>query len=183
MNQSRNLVIRGLTYGPQDPEWQEKFVRWAATFPHIARCSLRGEPPCPEVVELVGAKGAEEIQTAHMPSFVAMKLAAFLREACDRDEMDRQACHWNRSRAGLPDRPYRRVRTNLKDSLADRLFDQDSSLHLSVPARAAPRSHTSGELRLDRTDHYYDVSVKATPSFGGLESPQGAVLTATFQGL
>ncbi len=27
------------------------------------------------------------------------------------------------------------------------------------------------------------VSVKATPSFGGLESPQGAVLTATFQGL
>jgi len=92
VNQSRNVVISALSYGPADSEWRDKIVRWAATFPHIARCSLRGEPPAPEVVALVGEEQADQIKSSsHMPSYVAMKLAALLREACDHFNMDRFA--------------------------------------------------------------------------------------------
>src|SRR5688572_27937042 len=35
VNQSRNLVISAMSYGPVNPEWREKVVRWAAVFPHV----------------------------------------------------------------------------------------------------------------------------------------------------
>ena len=88
VNQSRNLVISALSYGPTDPTWRSQIVRWAAVFPHVARCSLRGERASPEIVELVGPENAEQIAAAdHMPSFVAWKLATLLRDACDRFQM------------------------------------------------------------------------------------------------
>jgi len=92
VNQSRNVVISALAYGPDDPAWRERFVKWAAVFPHVARCSLRGEPPAPEVAVLVGPEESAQIAAAvHMPSFVALKLADLLREASDRGGMDRFA--------------------------------------------------------------------------------------------
>ena len=105
VNQSRNLVISALSYGPNDPLWRERLVKWAAVFPHVARCSLRGERPSREVVELVGEDGAAQIAaSAHMPSFVALQLAALLREACDDYEMDRFAfLQLDRERAALID--------------------------------------------------------------------------------
>lgn len=90
VNQSRNLVISALSYGPEDSAWRDQFVRWAAVFPHVARCSLRGEPPSSEVAALIGSEDAERMaQADHMPSFVAMKLGDLLREACDHFHMDR----------------------------------------------------------------------------------------------
>lgn len=105
VNQSRNIVISGLAYGPTDPAWREKFVHWAAAFPHIARCSLRGELPGPEVATLVGSEDASRIASAgDMPSFVAMKLAEFLREACETHAMDRFSfLQVDRERAALID--------------------------------------------------------------------------------
>lgn len=92
VNQSRNLVISGLAYGPRDPEWRRRFVAWGAVFPHVARCSLRGEPPAPEVAKLVGEEGAAQISaSAHMPSHVAYRLAELLHEACDAQQLDRFA--------------------------------------------------------------------------------------------
>lgn len=105
VNQSRNLVISGLSYGPDDPAWRESFARWAATFPHVARCSLRGEEPSSEVAALVGQDSLHQIAASpHMPSFVALKLAELLREACDSDQMDRFAfMQVDRERAALID--------------------------------------------------------------------------------
>lgn len=105
VNQSRNLTISALSYGPADAAWRETFVRWAASFPHVARCSLRGERPCEEVVALVGQQGATQIaDSAHMPSCVALKLADLLREACDAHQMDRFAfMQIDRERAMLID--------------------------------------------------------------------------------
>lgn len=105
VNQSRNLVIGALSYGPGDPGWRERFVRWAAVFPHIARCSLRGEPPSPEVVALVGQGDADQIAASnHMPSFVALKLGGLLQGACDHLGMDRFACmQVDKERASLID--------------------------------------------------------------------------------
>jgi putative membrane protein len=105
VNQSRNVAISGLSYGPADAGWRESFVKWAAVFPHIARCSLRGEQPTSEVVELVGKASAGQIAaSAHMPSFVAVKLASLLREACEDYNMDRFAfMQVDRERAALID--------------------------------------------------------------------------------
>ncbi|MBL9123340.1 MAG: hypothetical protein JNG90_06880, partial [Planctomycetaceae bacterium] len=105
VNQSRNVVISALSYGPDDPAWRERFVRWAAAFPHVARCSLRGERPAPEVAALLGQDAAAELAASvHMPSCVAMELADQLREACERYEMDRFAfLQVDRERAALID--------------------------------------------------------------------------------
>ncbi len=91
-NQTRNFVIGSMAFGPANSEWREKIVRWAAVFPHVARLNLRAELPSSEVAGLVGQENANQVAAAdHMPSFVALKLAELLREACDRLEMDRYA--------------------------------------------------------------------------------------------
>ncbi|MBS0266017.1 MAG: hypothetical protein JSS02_29060 [Planctomycetes bacterium] len=89
VNQSRNLVISGLTYGPDDPAWRSTFVRWAAAFPHVARRSLRGERELPEIARLLGRDEAQRIANAdHMPGFVALQLARLLREGFGRDNLN-----------------------------------------------------------------------------------------------
>lgn len=70
VNQSRNLVIGAMAYGPNDLGWREKFVRWTAVFPHVARLNLRGELPSSEVANLVGPDDARRVATSErMPSF------------------------------------------------------------------------------------------------------------------
>jgi len=93
VNQSRNLAIAGLSYGPRDAEWREHFVRWTAAFSHVARRSLRGERELPELLPLLRDPDAvERISRAqHMPSFVAQVLAGLLREAVEQGDMDRVA--------------------------------------------------------------------------------------------
>ncbi len=105
VNQSRNLVISALSYGPPDSVWRERFVKWVAVFPHVARCNLRGEQLSPEVAALVGPDGSAQIAASvHMPSYVALQLADLLREACDSYNMDRFAfLQMDRERAALID--------------------------------------------------------------------------------
>jgi ion channel-forming bestrophin family protein len=89
VNQSRNLAIKGLAYGPADPGWQDQFRRWAALFCHAARMSLRGEDRSPAVGRLVGAEDAERVAAAnHAPSYVAIRLGEMLRAARDHHQMD-----------------------------------------------------------------------------------------------
>ena len=89
VNQSRNLVITALTYGPSDPDWRRRLVQWTSAFPHVARASLRGERTCPRLEALVGPQAAARIEAAdHMPSFVAVMLARLLREAREEKKMD-----------------------------------------------------------------------------------------------
>ncbi|HQR08871.1 MAG TPA: bestrophin family ion channel [Gemmatales bacterium] len=105
VNQSRNLAISALSYGPANPEWRANFVKWIAVFPHIARCSLRGEKPSPEVTALVGPDASNHIEeSGHMPSCVALQLADLLREACQSYGMDRFAfLQIDKERAALID--------------------------------------------------------------------------------
>lgn len=92
VNQSRNLVLAALAYGPAGPAWRQKLVRWTAAFCHAARARLRGQTDVPELVPLLGKVDAEAVLAAdHMPNFVALKLGALLREAADRHDMDRFA--------------------------------------------------------------------------------------------
>jgi ion channel-forming bestrophin family protein len=84
VNQSRNTAISGVAYGPQDRQWQDEFLRWVAAFPHIAKNSLRGDPPSPEVARLLGSDETRRIENSgHMPSYVARRIALLLRDARD----------------------------------------------------------------------------------------------------
>lgn len=105
VNQSRNLAISALAYGPANPNWRERFVHWVAAFPHVARSSLRGAPVSTEVAALVGSDAANEIgATSHTPGFVALKLGELLREACELFHMDRFAfVQIDKERASLID--------------------------------------------------------------------------------
>lgn len=92
VNQSRNLAISALAYGPADRDWRERFVRRVASFPHVARASLRGEKPGPEIAKLLGEDEARMLgRIDHMPGHTARKLADLLRDACERLAMDRFA--------------------------------------------------------------------------------------------
>lgn len=93
VNQSRNLAITALSYGPKDADWRDRFIRWVAVFPLVARSSLRCETPGKvELANLVGNESAERMLAAnHMPSMVAYVLASLLREACEKHDMDRFA--------------------------------------------------------------------------------------------
>jgi putative membrane protein len=92
VNQSRNLAISALAYGPQDSQWRDEFIRWAAVFPHIARAYLRNQRPGAEVRTLLGPDWSERVANAqNMPSYVALKLAHLLRIACDSHGLDRWA--------------------------------------------------------------------------------------------
>jgi ion channel-forming bestrophin family protein len=89
VNQSRNLAIKGLAYGPEDRAWREAFTRWAAAFPHATRMSLRGERLTDDLARVLGPADAKEVVEAdHMPSFVALRLAALLREARAAETLD-----------------------------------------------------------------------------------------------
>lgn len=89
VNQSRNLVISAMAYGPHDSEWRENVVRWTAVFPYAAHLSLRNEQPSAEIDNLIGNQGSSELAAAnHMPSLVALRIGELLKDATERFEMD-----------------------------------------------------------------------------------------------
>ena len=82
VNQSRNLAIAGLTYGPKDGTWQSDFIRWVAAFPHVTRRSLRGERTFPELKHLLRSKDLRWLERAqHQPDAVASAIADKLHQA------------------------------------------------------------------------------------------------------
>jgi putative membrane protein len=82
VNQSRNLVLAGLVYGPADARWREQLVRWAAAFPHAVRARLRGQRTVPEVAELLGEAEAAKLAAAEHPALaVSAQVARLLEEA------------------------------------------------------------------------------------------------------
>jgi putative membrane protein len=89
VNQSRNLAIAALSYGPDDPLWRERVVRRAAAFSHAARLSLRGDRTPRELARLLGRDDLERVLTAeHMPSAVAQLIGEAVRDARDRLGLD-----------------------------------------------------------------------------------------------
>ncbi len=91
VNQSRNLVIQSLRYGPDDPDWRRRIVGWTAAFAHVSRCSLRGQRHLPELEKLIGTVKAQRIASVeHMPTAVSLAIGELLHEGVERG-MDRFA--------------------------------------------------------------------------------------------
>lgn len=92
VNQSRNLAQIGLAYGPRDPEWRNRFIRWTAAFSHACRHSLRGEIDLDDMRQLLGKEDTADLVAAqHLPLHVAGRLATMLRQALDSEQLDRFA--------------------------------------------------------------------------------------------
>ncbi|MEO8268359.1 MAG: bestrophin family ion channel [Aureliella sp.] len=81
VNQSRNLAIAGLAYGPPDQQWRVQFIKWIAAFPHVTRRSLRGERNMPELALLLSPKQIQWLLTnQHLPDAVSREIASLLAE-------------------------------------------------------------------------------------------------------
>jgi putative membrane protein len=104
VNQSRNLATAALVYGPRDPIWQDRCVRWVASFSHAARSVLREERDMSRIATLLDSETASRIAAAGHPAvFVAAELANRLRFAADLG-MDRFAfLQADKERAALVD--------------------------------------------------------------------------------
>jgi putative membrane protein len=88
VNQSRNLAVLGLTYGPKDEAWRRDFTRWVALFPHVCRHSLRGSRDLNDIRELLGEHFQAVESSEHMPSYVAAQLSRSLHCAAAVGAMD-----------------------------------------------------------------------------------------------
>ena len=101
VNQSRNLAISGLVYGPRNIRWRSRFVRWIAVFPHVCRRSLREQRNFPELERLLSDESQDWIRKAeHMPNAVTSEIAMLLFEAriLGMDGFAFQKCEEQRSR-------------------------------------------------------------------------------------
>lgn len=106
VNQSRNLALKALAYGPDDPRWRELLVRWTAAFPHAARQSLRGARVREDFERVLVDPESSTVVVGshHMPSMVAWKLAELLSEARVQGKLDGFAfMELDRERASLID--------------------------------------------------------------------------------
>lgn len=91
VNQSRNLVIQALSYGPDDPDWRRRIVGWTAAFAHVSRRSLRGQRPVSELGKLIGTVKAQQIASVeHMPTAVCLAIGRMLHDGVEMG-MDRFA--------------------------------------------------------------------------------------------
>jgi putative membrane protein len=91
VNQSRNLAQVGLAYGPKDPAWRLEFTTWVAAFSHVCRHSLRSQPKCEDMRELLGDDLDRVRNSQHMPLYVSRRIAKLLQRAVDDEQMDRFA--------------------------------------------------------------------------------------------
>ncbi len=92
VNQSRNLAMIGVAYGPRDASWQQQFARWTAAFAHTCRHSLRGDTNIDDMRELLGDQDTERLLAAqHMPMYASGRVAKLLRDAVASAGMDRFA--------------------------------------------------------------------------------------------
>lgn len=90
VNQTRNLAMMAVEYGPRDVTWRNDAVRLAAAFPHLVRSRLRGERDFSDVERLLAPEDAAIIEAAGHPALrVSQLLAEMFRRAVEAGEMDR----------------------------------------------------------------------------------------------
>lgn len=82
VNQSRNLGIGGLSYGPRSPRWRDDFIKWVAAYPHLCRLHLRSEGVDQSVIDLLGPEIAAQLDVSnHRPNYASTQIGFLLQEA------------------------------------------------------------------------------------------------------
>ncbi|WP_337177064.1 bestrophin family ion channel [Paludisphaera sp.] len=89
VNQTRNLGIQALAYGPEDREWREQVIRWTAALPHAIRLGLRDQRASTSVTALLGREAADHLFASHhMSNAVCLRIGGLLRRAREEMGMD-----------------------------------------------------------------------------------------------
>ena len=89
VNQSRNLAISGLAYGPNDAPWREQYIGLIAIFAYSARDRLRNVPPSTKVTEHLGLNDARRLDlTLHLPSEVSWRIGLLLQDARNKWDLE-----------------------------------------------------------------------------------------------
>ncbi|MDG3006929.1 bestrophin family protein [Paludisphaera mucosa] len=102
VNQSRNLAIQALAYGPADRRWRDEFIRWSAAFPHGVRLDLRDQRHSTSMIGLLGREAAERVfEARNIPNASSLHIARLLREAHEKLGMDAFAFHQAEEQRGL----------------------------------------------------------------------------------
>jgi putative membrane protein len=84
VNQSRNLAISGLAYGPDNAQWRVKFICYVAAFSYASRDQLRGDLLSPQYERLIAmAGGKSHTAITHRPNHIALQLGDCLRDAME----------------------------------------------------------------------------------------------------
>lgn len=88
VNQSRNIVVEALSYGDilnigsQEGLWRKEMVKWTVAFSFAARESLRNGKNFDDLTDLLSEQELDALKSAaHMPLFVAGKIAGLLQQA------------------------------------------------------------------------------------------------------
>lgn len=83
VNQSRNLAIKAVEHGPDDPRWTQAAVRAAAAFCHACRLSLRAQRERQALDRVLDDErlATRIVQARHMPTAVAGRVAELLQQA------------------------------------------------------------------------------------------------------
>ncbi|MGR9046680.1 MAG: bestrophin family protein [Gammaproteobacteria bacterium] len=82
VNQSRNIMLAGLTYGPEDQVWRKNLVKWTVAFSFSAKESLRQSHDFENLEDLLAEDEIQRLKNApHKPLFVAGQVAGLLHQA------------------------------------------------------------------------------------------------------
>ncbi len=89
VNQSRNLAMAALAYGPRDVAWRTDIIHWTAAFAHVARASLRNDRDVAQLIPLLGVDHTQRVLASrHMPSYVMKQIANLLELARRRGDLE-----------------------------------------------------------------------------------------------
>ena len=89
VNQTRNLALESLAYGPKDKAWRKEVVTWVMVFPYAAKSSLRSEKELGKFEQLLGKSEAEKlVNSSHMPFYVLLKIAGLLSLELDKGSLN-----------------------------------------------------------------------------------------------
>ncbi len=92
INQSRNIAIAACGYGPPDPHWRDRVVRWTIAFAHATRGELRYQRKLDELIPILGSAETEKVQASnHMPTYTCKQLASLFRQALDSGQLNEMA--------------------------------------------------------------------------------------------
>jgi putative membrane protein len=81
-NQTRNLIIGALNYGPKDDSWRNEIIKWGVAFPFSAKESLRNGNNFGNLTDILDEQDIKDLTSSfHKPLFIATKISVLIEQA------------------------------------------------------------------------------------------------------
>lgn len=81
-NQTRNLIIGALNYGPKDDSWRNEIIKWGVAFPFSAKESLRNGNNFGNLTDILDEQDIKDLTSSfHKPLFIANKISVLIEQA------------------------------------------------------------------------------------------------------